>query len=482
MDDVTISGGEKAGAPVESKALLSESEFKEWAAKTDAMVFDFRYRGLTEEEIGAAWTFEGDTGPFQETAFTQSLPVPNEKKVLFRFPLLRSSKIGVLEYEEKTVQALYLDVNGDGKLDPGEKLEPFQSPPCGAEVWFFVTPDFAVIAPDGKKRPYRVLAQVDLRNKPETAKPRVMLASFCLWEADLTVEGKAIALRLTDVDFDGSFLTFGEDSLESSDGPVKNKKVDLLPGDRLSTLIRLSPLSLTVGYQMRFTGEGTQEEPWRAALCKDPNPPGEIEPVLFLADPKAELKRVRWAASEMPTSLFDQHATETKLPQGRYRIVSGDILSGGKTISIRNSSECRVVAGQKTVVKLGGPRLKLEAVEESGPNKTAAEEKTTFPCNADVYIELKLVGIQGEEYGYSRKYAGYEKYAISLENPQLEISGPDGPTVSWPDLGPRKGDNCGFLWKIRNQKPGRYTVKAQGDTGSFAGKLETELEITLTGK
>jgi len=31
-------------------------------------------------------------------------------------------------------------------------------------------------------------------------------------------------------------------------------------------------------------------------------------------------------------------------------------------------------------------------------------------------------------------------------------------------------------------KPGRYTVKAQRDTAAFAGKLETELEVTLTEK
>jgi len=140
--------------PPASPALLPEAEFTKWAAQTGAVVFDFRFRGLTEKELNAIWASRGDGSTTRETPFTKSLNIAKEKSAPFRLPLLQGAEDGILEYEGKTAQAIYLDLNGNGQLNPGEKLKPVQNPEGGTDPCFFITPDFEATAPTGKRTPY----------------------------------------------------------------------------------------------------------------------------------------------------------------------------------------------------------------------------------------------------------------------------------------------------------------------------------------
>jgi len=264
-----------------------------------------------------------------------------------------------------------------------------------------------------------------------------MFAPFCLWEADLNLENKAVALRLTDTNFDGSFLDFGEDSLDSGNGPSKDQKAQLLPFLRLSSLIPLLPLSGYAEYQIRFTGEGTKEKPWRGAISKDPRPAGKVEPRLVAPDPQAKIQRVRWAACDMPSSLFDQYAPETNLPQGRYRVVEGDLKFGKELsgwASFKGGPECTIVAGQKVSVELGHPKLTIEALEETEPYRPPATANASFPTGTEVYLPVKLVGAQGEEYNSVLVQAEGGGSSVPTPKPHLQILGPDGKEVASSDL------------------------------------------------
>ncbi len=425
MDDVTMPGGEKK-AP---QAQLTESEFKEWAAKPGAVVFDLQYKGLTEKETDQANSFWGYGSMGKETPFVKSLELAKDKHVQFRFPLLRGSEEGAVEYDGKTAKALYLDLNCNGKLDKDEKLEPVEKSTGIDKTAYFVTSDFTATLADGKKVPFRVMAQVNFYND----QPQVMCAPFCFWEGKAKMGDTETALRLTDGGFDGSFVDFGRDSIalvKKTDDPNQNRMPQ-------STLSSLTCQDKTF-YQLRFTGEGTKEKPLRAVLCKDNTPTGKIE-VKMAQGGEAKLNNARLVSSETSSILFDINGSDSEVPEGRYKISSGNLSLGQKSpgsVSFSKGPECRIVAGQTATVELGQPKLKVVAVEESKRYSTMsgnAEAQTSFPAGTDLYLDLKLVGKQGEEYGSIYEMSEKGGY-VPPQKPHLTITGPDGKEVASSDL------------------------------------------------
>jgi hypothetical protein len=408
MDNVTMPGETEEPIP-----LLRESEFKEWAAKPGAVVFNLQYRGMELEEkdqVRSFWDQESGS-PLKETSFTQSLRLPKEKSKLFRLPLLCGSENGVLEYEGKTLKALYLDLDCDGKLGPGEKLKPEEKNRSG----YFLTPDFTVITSRGEKSAYRVIAQVD----GDDPRLRVSNAPFCCWEGKANLAGTEITLRLTDDNYAGSFLVFGGDRFELFKGTERKPAAEGF----LSSLICLDQTF----YQLRFTGEGTQKKPWRAVLCRETAPTGKVEVRLDQAGPEAKLTGLQLVSSEMASSRINQdNSSVAELPQGRYKI-SGNLAFGTKEnpgrVSFSKESDLNVVGGQTTRVGVGNPKLKLSAAAVSPQEGLSPEKKTVFPVGTLVYLDLKLVGAQGEEYGYI--FSDNPK-SPPLKKPHLQILGPDG--------------------------------------------------------
>jgi hypothetical protein len=423
MDDVTMPGGEKKPIP-----QLSESEFKEWAAKPGAVVFDLQYKGLTEKETDQANSFWGFGSQSLETPFIKSVGLAKDKVVQFHLPLLRGSDEGLIEYEGKTAKALYLDLDCDGKLGKGEKLEPVEKPKNENEGWNFVTPDFTATLADGKKVPFRVMARVNFYSD----RPQVMCAPFCFWEGKAKMGDTETVLRLTDGSFDGSFVDFGRDSIalvKKTDDQNQNR----MPQSTLSSLTCQDKAF----YQMRFTGEGTKEKPLRAVLCKDNTPTGKVEVKMvdIAADPK--LRSARLVSTETPSILFDINGADMDIPQGRYRMERGNLAFGKNNIGMATFSkgpECRIEAGKTATVEMGQPKLKVVALDESKRYSTPVEAKSSFPAGTDVYLDLKLVGKQGEEYGSVYVPSEDEKSFVPTKNPHLQILGPDGKEVVSSDL------------------------------------------------
>jgi len=416
MDDVAMPGDTEEPIP-----LLREPEFKKWAAKPGAVVFNLQYRGMELEEKDRVRSFwdQGAGAPLKETSFTQSLRLPPEKSKLFCLPLLCGSENGVLEYEGKTLKALYLDLDCDGKLGPGEKLKPEVMNRSG----YFLTPDFTIITSRGEKSAYRVIARVD----GDDPRLSVYNAPFCCWEGKAEVAGTEVTLRLTDDNYAGSCLVFGGDRFEIFKGTERKPASEGF----LSSLICLDQTF----YQLRFTGEGTRKKPWRAVLCKETAPTGKVEVRLDQAGPEAKLTDLQLASSEMASSRIDRgNSSVAELPQGGYRI-SGDLAFGTKEnpgrVSFSKESELRVVGGQTTRVEVGHPKLKLSAAAVSPQQGLSPEKKTAFPVGTLVYLDLKLMGAQGEEYGYV--FSDNPK-SPPQKKPHLQILGPDNQDVVSSDL------------------------------------------------
>ncbi len=454
MDDVTMPGGEKAGTPVESKALLSESEFNEWAAKPGAVVFDLHYRGLAEKESDLAYNFRGyGTHRPQETSFTQSVGLPKRRAAQFSLPLLKGSEEGVVEFEPKTIRtlylgkrkikALYLDLDCDGKLGPGERMEPAKVSAKFSE-FDFVTPDFSITQADGKKVPYRLIAWVESGKRL----PFVTVSPYCFWEGKARMGDTETSLRLLDQSRNGSFLDYGQDGFQMIPPSTDNSGRNRVQSQTLSGLIRLE----NVFYRLLFTGEGTKEKPLRAVLCKDTTPTGKIQikPVLGR---DAELERGQLVSAENPTIRFSLPSPIQEFPEGRYRVEAGQIVFGKKDESgklvlgnkdtglatFTQGPECRIVGGQTTTVELGRPEIRVVAVEQSKRNANPVEFKTSFPCGTDVLLDVKLMGKQGEEYGSPWELAKPRKSPEPpkfrpLPVPHVQILGPDGKEVVSGDL------------------------------------------------
>jgi hypothetical protein len=464
MDDVTMPGGEKK-APT---PLLSESEFNEWAAKPGAVVFNLQYKGLTEKEIPGVMRFTSYVEAPQETPFSRGIGLAKDKRIQFHLRLLHGSEEGFLEYEGKTLKtlylgkrtprALYLDLDCDGKVGPGEKMEPLQIPEKGNKNWYFITPDFPVTSSDGKKTPFRVLAQVNFK---ERNPHKVMCTPFCYWEGEAQVAGTRTFLRLVDGNFNGSFLDFGgDDTFQLTSTPADDQERLLESGTMLSSLIYLN----NELHHLWFTGEGTKEKPLRAVLCKDTTPTGRIAFKMAASASEVKLRKARLVSSETPSIVFDVHGSDpslsergegiepemssirsnksvpdTHIPEGRYRITVGELFFGKNNTSkafFTNGPEFRVVAGQTATEEMGKPKLQILAVEMADVYKRAKDvkEKTSFPRNTGVYLALRVTGEQGEEYESISELSEETGTLMPQKKPHLQILGPDRKEVASADL------------------------------------------------
>jgi hypothetical protein len=187
-------------------------------------------------------------------------------------------------------------------------------------------------------------------------------------------------------------------------------------------------------------GEGTKEKPLRAVLCKDTTPTGKIEVKMAQTAVETKLGSARLVSAETPTILFNIAGADTDIPEGRYRVEGGS-LSFGKNdtgmLSFSKGPECRIVAGKTATVELGQPKLKVTAVEESkrySMSSESAEAQTSVPTGTALYLDLKLVGKLGEEYGSIYERSEDQKSLVPPRKPHLTILGPDGQEVASSDL------------------------------------------------
>jgi hypothetical protein len=510
---------QKTQAPPSPSLYLSESEFQAWAAKPDAVVFNLQYRGLSVEETYPICSniviMEDEPRP--ETPFIKSLGLTTDQYMPIHLDLLKGSEEGAVALDGDTVKALYLDLDCDGKLGPNEKLEPVRTPKEEGGECLFVTPDFTITPPGGGKSLFRMIVQVHGDERLFTA----LFGSFCVWEGKFQVAGTTKTLCLIDKDANGSFLDAGEDgiSLEKDSTTLPGLPSGGLSGMFFQMLTpKLEAKEVYMGralssrmpldgsfYQMRFTGEGTNESPLRAVFCKETLPTGRIE--LKLAgsnsNPKSQstqadtsttvssplnpffpdleniqIRHMVLVSTENPSIHLEMDDFVAEVPPGHYRIEEGTQTSHKEGfILFRNGPECQIVAGQTTSIELDKPKLEVKT-KVYGFN-----DGSSFPCKEPVFLELKLVGSQGEEYRYDDStYSREQNKILQEQTAQIQIFGPDGREVVTfnPDI--VVGRCSREVWDTRNLPPGRYTIKAKRNTGSFAGELETELELTLTEK
>ena len=443
--------------------LFSKSEFKKWVAQTDATVFDLHYRGMEREDLSQVRFL----GPFNslslltpeqadrlvqsghdspesvlnKTPFIRSVGLTPDKACQFQFFLLSRSPEGLVEYSGKTIKALYLDLDCDGKLGQGEKMEPVQTPNEQNDAWYFITPDFEMTAEKDERFSYRLSVRVVF----EHGQPQIHLAPFCRWEGTTTVAGAETRVRLVHDGFILASLFFGHDKIQflkesesSPENPARSEGV-------LSHLVRLDGAY----YQLRLQEPGTGGKALHVALSKDPAPLGRIEIQQDQTGPARRFQNLQLTSLESPCAFLYLNDPITEVPQGRYSLWDGRLPLSGKDW-VRVTFACPpwydVVADQTVTVKCGNPKFKIEAFQEprnmmsmsGGPlgdgEEKGTDEPPSFPCGTDVRLNLRLMGLQGEEYGHLYEFSENDSAPLPERKSHLQVLGPDGQMVASADL------------------------------------------------
>jgi hypothetical protein len=168
------------------------------AAPAGQVVFPLQYTSWKNSNAGlsiGAHDVKIQDSP--QTPFTKSLHLDAANVVYSELPCLPDSPQTAIVHDPQGKEtALYIDLNGNGKLDEGETIFPTEKTKmiaAASGVTSFATPDFE-IRRDGKRIPYRMEAEYFENN----GKPVVSWMILCAMGSSATVEGIKRDLQLYD--------------------------------------------------------------------------------------------------------------------------------------------------------------------------------------------------------------------------------------------------------------------------------------------
>jgi hypothetical protein len=381
-------------------------------AKSGEIVFDLKYQGLSgdrgenEPRTGCYWGIS--TRSEASSPFTKSLNLPAGKAcyaVQTRIHVSDGDEEWMaLELDGDKAVALYLDVNGDGKFAPNEKMPPVKASGPSRGVTF-ATPDLKARTKDGKEFPYRFVVIDDAGNRVgEQVYHSQMLSPACVWEGTADVAGTKYRLTLLDTNFDGSFTEFGQDScsLMPETEYTKSLEKGYLPRDYLSQLVFVGSRF----YSLRAESVPGGVCPARVVLEESKIPLGRLafEPEAPQGT-KVELTGIRVTrGNEVALKMTATENKEWSLPIGSYEAESGSIRYGSEkpdewTASFEKGPQIAVTAEKPCTLKLGGLKMVPRVVKESERYHSDAQPVTVLKKGETVWCSPEIVGIAGEKYG-----------------------------------------------------------------------------------
>ena len=417
------------------------------STKTDAgqITFELKYRGLTgakgEPRIQSFYGFgSSDEAP---SAFTKSLNLPKGRTI---YPEVRFQNLSgnaewlALELDEKQPVALYMDMDGDGKLSRNERILPSkEKSPLGGDSTFFVTPDFTAKTKDGNGFPCRRFAVIGDGGTPGTGGNRIryspMVGTGCIWEGAGSIDGKSFNLALFDGNLDGQFTKYGQDTYALAPEAEYLKtleKGEYLPRERLSSLVPIGQQF----YSLRIETTADGVRPVRAVLRKSEI---QLSKITFeftgTEEMKAELGRVYLCGrgNDVFLNLNGKVGKEFEIPTGSYEVELGMLRYDsvnppdgwhGWQVDFQHGSEITVAAATPCIVRLGRPKLIPTAVKEQDRYRPEEKPKTVFKKGDEIYCSPEIKGTAGEKYGRFCQPSG----AKVLE-PQVRIQDANGKEV-----------------------------------------------------
>jgi hypothetical protein len=386
--------------------------------ETSSATFEMKYRSFngTQSELFKYSRLMFSSRNIKPNAFIRNLRKQGMEIEIVPMKTMLRAQQAAMEIVSGTLAALYVDLNADGKLSPGERITPSGNPGRGKFATEFVTPDFTMNTKQGKM-PYRLLLDARSgRSLMSDSKYRYSWGPSCVWEGQSEVDGKPVTLRLVDGRMDGTLTEFGRDMI----GFEGMKPLfSWGPWQQMSSLMYLD----NCYYRLSFTGEPREGGNFRAILTRDTSPQGKLE-VTLTDGRKSALKNVDINirdSNDNACSLQLKNQPFPSIPEGMYKVSYGTFEcndSKGKpwTYQISGGSMVEIEADETCTLELGSPYLLVDVYEVVVEGKKKSRklrasidgiELAPITAGSMVEIDVTVMGDAGESYRrIARKAAG----------------------------------------------------------------------------
>jgi len=411
---------------------------------TREISFDLKYLGLTakkgEPRYGMCFGFEQMDEA--NTSFTKSLNLPRGKGVYVRHDPETATLGGygdsmALEMDGDRAVALYVDLNGDGKFSPNEKIPPSKDKSPTGEGTLFVTPDFKAKTKDGKETLYRFLLiqsfdEIQALGGRKTTGNRISVFPACVWEGSAPMDGKPFHLVLFDRDFDGLLSTLGKDRF------LLMPETEYAKGLERDVSLQAAPLNRLAIVNGRFfdvhveTAAGSAQ-PSKVILRKSEIATSKLVlEVKGSEGVKANLATLQLRVGEENLLLVWDGASsvQKELPVGAYQMAwpalqYGSAKSDEWTVDICMESGITVEPGAPYAMKLGELNLTPSVDLMQVRSKSDTKPQTVFKKGDDILCWSEVRGAAGERYTLFKKIGGG-----NIGDPQIRILSAEGRQVA----------------------------------------------------
>lgn len=397
-------------------------------------VFEMKYRSLTDEE-GAKSSYGGlRVEPVKETdsPFIAVVKAQTENSITaFKCPSISENPVVALEFKEKDPVSLYFDVDMDGKLSAGERLEPADIPvnermPLPGLV-SFVTPDFQLTVDEGRQVPFKVLfrAYQVVRNLPDGGENQIQLmgSPYSLYEGTARVNGQDMTFRLYPGYRNLDYSVFGESMYILKSASAEESEDVWQSG--------LSSLIFRDGKYYRILIDDGPNQTLKLTYAEDKGPRGTLA-----LDFGSEEENLKYALKSIYVQsavgkAVRMTAVGDKLPVGSYVMPNGLVHYGlenteAHSASFRNVPAFTVQADQTTTVKVEKAQVKISAVKLK---KRREAPQTEFVEGTPVYLGVSIANKNGINVaGFSKKMKPESRW-LSTQKSRIRITDAEGKEI-----------------------------------------------------
>ncbi|MFP4381529.1 MAG: hypothetical protein ACLFUS_13590 [Candidatus Sumerlaeia bacterium] len=401
------SANDEQAAPMPAQEE-TETEFASFSLDglpDDAVVFKLNYLGLNGSQdrykYNSSYGFGSGFNPKSEN-FVKNIETKFDNIEATGFPERLLSAVAVQKDEDGNITSLFVDLNGDGKLQDKEKIEPLHNEnPSGRNPLEFVTPDFISTNRKGRKVKARLLYMV------HPGRDYGMWRTSCVWEGTAEHKDQEWQMVLFDSGMDFSFSDFGEDYMSIDKA---GKSVQRAGSDYLSEIIGWNGSF----WNVELLGGPMHPDGFFAVLTPNHSPKGNLAFQLKNGDQTQELK-IGYAMVRQESSTNSRYRRSGgriktwKLPAGKYvanliyLYLPKDEEGHGDSIKISNNmGSIEVKADRDNVHTLGTPKMHITIVDSNDRYSGDRKEASEFSDDTTIYMEPTISDEFGFEYGQWR--------------------------------------------------------------------------------
>lgn len=370
-----------------------------------AIVFDVSYVGLPGDQYSTYWGFGRPRD--SESPFIKDVREKVGEIQVIENSYFPDARLSAVEVSDDKAQALYFDLDQNGKLSDNEKILPLTPKPNDNSTRAdFITPDFDLKTQEGRTVPFRTIARVDLRGSSGDLKADVMWSPACIYQGTASIDGEPTRMTLFTSGFSGRFDQFGRGRYTL----IKEKDYD--PEKVASSRQTLSSLINYNGrfYRLQTFGSNEKGKVFKAALVEDTSPRGTVALNIKANNAlRTELTSATINGKGDKTIHFNISGGQTELLEGDYVLSRGGFKYGvGKEnewrVDFSKGPEFVITPEKETVITMGKPAMSIRAVDRNKRYHTDAKTQKSYIKGKTIYLEPITKGTAGEVYGKFREW------------------------------------------------------------------------------